>query len=853
MARKALLIGSQTEGLTGVGNDVAAMSRVLDLWGFASSPCEAENASRAGILDAYERLIADANQDDAVVVYYSGHGGYSEGPDDRTLAPARRTIQFIVPTDYHASTENDFRGITAVELSLLLARLTEKTKNVTVVLDCCHAAHMSREREMTAKALSRKVSYRLVANHMDNLRRRGQRLDLWVPPGNPHAVRVVACAPEQSAYEYDNRDGVRTGMLTEAVAQALTEAKATDRPVSWSTVIDRVRQRVLTTKPSQRPDAEGPAQRLLFDVVEADPVATLPATMTADRIRIGGAPLFGVRPGDTFAIMSGDDDDPGVPGTDRKFGDVCVDHVDSSAAWGELRPTSPTRTVPVGARAHLVSTAAPALPVRVARADPRVGDLVRAIEAAPLVRLAEPDEECRVHVDVGDMGGLTVRDEVGPLHPPRLADPAGVGLVVRDLTRLARAHALRCLAEDLEHTLPGPVSVEFGLVEDGRARPLSSSGAVLHVGHSIHVRVRNGGKDRIYVSLLDIGVAARISVLNPTSPGGVRLRKGEEYVFGRNDLTGALDGVTLSWPEDLLGGRPRPETIVVLASSEPVDTRVLEQRGVRAKGRQAGSKLEQCLDQLSTGNPRDVSPAPGPGVRFTVRTIDFDLVPAPAPAVEVDSFQVDDRPDPATLLWGPKSVAPTHVALRLSDLVVHHNRAFRGSDIRLDAVVITGGSQENPVYHARTERFSDISDGQRLPLDNLLVYHGPAVDYLDIAVWVSRDSRGSLELSDLLQESLTSKEVQAALAQVGGLLAAAPQVATAVSAVGAGAVVVNAAYRLLRRTFGDSIGLYRTTLLAHEQFGVGRPAEQDVVRAQDFSFRYLVEEVSPRVTSAVRQ
>jgi hypothetical protein len=509
--------------------------------------------------------------------------------------------------------------------------------------------------------------------------------------------------------------------------------------------------------------------------------------------------------------------------------------------------------VPIGARAHLVRAAAPALPVRVARADLRLADLVGAINSAPLVRLADPGEECPVQVEIDDADGLTVRDEFGPLHAPRPADTTGIRLVVRDLTRLARARALRCLTEEPEEALPTPVSVEFGQVEDGQARPLSTSGAVLYVDQPIYLRVRNEGPDKVYVSLLDIGVAARISLLNPSSPGGVRLDPGREYVFGRNDLTGALPGVTLSWPADLVRGQPRPETIVVLATSEPVDTRVLEQQGVRTAGPRAGSKLAGFFEQLSTGGPRDLSPTLGPTVRFVVRTIDFDLMPTPAPVAEVATFQVDERPDAATLLWSPRTLVPACVTLRLSDLVVHHNRSFRSADLRLDTVVITGSPQKELVYHAHTERFSNISDGQRLPLDNMLAYHGPAVDYLDIALWVSRDSAGSRALSDLMRETLTGTDIQAALLQVGGLLTTAPQAAATVAAVGAGAVIVNAAYRLLRLTFGDSIGLYRTTLLAHEQFGVGRPASQNTVRAQDFSFRYLVEEVSSQPLRAVRQ
>src|SRR5205823_4525551 len=97
----------------------------------------------------------------------------------------------------------------------------------------------------------------------------------------------------------------------------------------------------------------------------------------------------------------------------------------------------------------------------------RPAGLVDAINLSALVRLAEPTEETPVQVEINDTGGLTVRDEIGPLHGPRPADAPGIGVVLRDLTRLARARALRCLIERPEQALSTPVLVEFGLVENG--------------------------------------------------------------------------------------------------------------------------------------------------------------------------------------------------------------------------------------------------------------------------------------------------------------------------------------------------------------------------------------------------
>jgi hypothetical protein len=435
------------------------------------------------------------------------------------------------------------------------------------------------------------------------------------------------------------------------------------------------------------------------------------------------------------------------------------------------------------------------------------------------------------------------------MHLPYAPDSQGVGHIVQNLKRLAWANGLRCLAADPAHALDTPIDVEFGLVSGGAARPLSTSGEILYLDQRIYIRVRNNGEERVHVSLVDIGVSSQVTLLNAASPGGEAVDPGTEFTFGRGHHNNVLRGSPLSWPPGFTRAQPRPETVIILVTSQPHDIRGLEQQGVRGEpiriiDDRSRSPLERLLDQIDHGGTRDLAADGGPPMRYMVRTVDFELVPIPPPIGEDPEFQVDERPAPSVLLWTPRGASPATVAVRLSDLVVHRNRAFRSADIRLDAIVLSRGLDKQPVYSAWTERFSNISDGQTLPLDKVLIYHGVAVDYLDVAVWVSRDASGSLALADLMREKLTDSDIQIAMGQVGGLLLAAPQAAAAVAAIGAGAVVINAAYHLLSGMVGTSIGLYRTTLLAGERFGIGRTPAQRVVRAQDFSFQYLIEDVS---------
>jgi hypothetical protein len=141
------------------------------------------------------------------------------------------------------------------------------------------------------------------------------------------------------------------------------------------------------------------------------------------------------------------------------------------------------------------------------------------------------------------------------------------------------------------------------------------------------------------------------------------------------------------------------------------------------------------------------------------------------------------------------------------------------------------GAGDGPFYRAATARLHRVGDETPVPLDNLLIYDGPAVDFLDIAVWVSPDRADSLELSVLLQDELNAGDIGPAGSRPAG---------PAVAAVGSSAVIVNTAYRLLAEALGESTGLYRTSLLSSERLGVGRHPAGGLLRTPDYSFAYEV-------------
>jgi hypothetical protein len=649
MTRRALLIGAQTFGLQGVEHDVAAMTAALQDRDFRVRRCQGPQATRDGIIGAYEQLITETGRGDVALVYYSGHGGYAWPMAGETVEVAHTNRQFLVPTDFDESA--GFRGITAVELSVLLGRLTAKTTNAVVALDCCHSALMSRDfGELRSRALPRVVRVD-IEGHLRRQLGAGLRIDLASPMGNPNAVRLVACAADQSAYERPRTDGPgaggsgaggsgaggsgaggsgaggsgaggsgaggsgTSGVFTDALIRALDETAATR--VSWSWLIRRVRELVgREVMTLQRPEAEGPAQRRIFEVAGDDATGSagsLPVIIQDGRARIDGAALLGVQVGDEFLIKAFVDQEP--------IAGVRIDAVDLTAAYGRPAYVVPGTLIPPDARAYRIVATAPRIAARVP------AELAAAVDRSTFVQVAGPVESAPIEVVRSSAGELTVRDAIGPLHAPRPPGLDAERRSVEDLNRIARASILRGLGEHA--TFAPPVTLEWGLTVAGRPHPLPLTGATVHPGDLIYLKVRNDSIGPFYVSLIDIGVSYAITPLTDLAPSGLKIPPGGEYVYGADDWTGQLVGIQLTWPEGLDRRAPRPETVLALITTEPQDISPLQQYGVRGV-----TPLSDLLAYFGAGASRDLRRPPyfcAPAFAFTLDPVRRPAPPRPAP------------------------------------------------------------------------------------------------------------------------------------------------------------------------------------------------------------------------------
>jgi Caspase domain len=850
--KRALVLASQTQGLRGADADARLVAEMLRRRKFDAVDVRTGNdATRAGILAGYDKLIADSKDSDVAVVYYSGHGAYALA----TNGPVQ-SWQCIVPTDHSDSTENDWRGITNWELSIKQAQLTKKTKNVTVILDCCHSSQMSRDaavREAVPRSLPHplKVS---VAAHLEHLRSRYPQASAEVDPiGNQDAVRLVACGQTESAYEYPDDRGDFRGAFTETLLAVLDEAG--DAELSWRSIADAVRARVLAKFAMQRPDVEGPARRKIFSLVEETNAGVITLSSAGGVLKLPVGRLTGVVLGDTFGVMR-----VGAQAYKREQALGTVEVTDVGATTSTVRAEGQAPAFPPDAVAIPLTKNATLRAVRVEVPAAERAAIEGALALPRTLRVAGPDDADTLATLKLANGRLTIEDPLGPLFPPARY-PSELAPTAKNVANLGVARAIREL-EGQHGVYDHELSLELGVVENGKERKLPDHGAALGLGDRVYVKVRNVAQRRLYVHVFNIGVRGKVTLLTNDAPSGVALDSGTpEFVLGRG-ADGTLKGTTLSWPEGLPRGTfPRLDEVVVIVTTSPASLRSLEtQEFITREGGEAKAAkglLEGLLAQVQQGGTRDVG-TEGPGDKFNLTRLSFMLHPREARMGGL-AFEIDENPTGQAAACDPDAWltpgvdasakapalavadAPNAIAIQLADLVVEKNRALLSADVRVDALVCTRSAAGGRAYATWTQKYSGIKDGQRLPLEKGLLYLGPVRDFVDLTLFVSRDTTGSLELAKLFEQRMSSPDFKDAASAL--LVAAGAAAAPWAAAVGASAVLTRIAYELVLGVTNKTIGLYRTSFLRRELFGVGRHPAESLYRAQDFSFSVSIERV----------
>ncbi|KAF6817211.1 peptidase c14 caspase catalytic subunit p20 [Colletotrichum plurivorum] len=600
--KHALLIGSSFGGLRGTDNDVKTMTEVLQARGFHVGDehfvkvLSGKAANRENILEAWRGLISKISTDDVVVIYYSGHGGLIEPDPCQDMYKNSPHIQFIVPYDFDLTLRH-WRGISEGELSLLLRQTTDRTHNVTYILDCCHSARLGRDvtEGFTAepKMLSipnSKSCYPDLVKALDSLRDAGglhvaERGDIST---NPYAVRIAAAADDETAWEYQVTGQNATGLLTKNLAAAI---KGAGEYIAWRDIMLEVGILVRNDyeKGRQNPRSAGPDDRTPFSI-NTKPTGAFLATMSYDDegavILMKGGQIHGVQTGDTFMFTPFRTQDQDVAAIVKAR--VC--EVKAFAAALALDPAS--SNVSHGDR-EAFGLAVPDKPrsrwpiaVSGEATDVEGTEIINTrLDQSAIFRRCQPDHEPVLRLE-NTGGRLILYSNQGlELASERFA-PDDLQNVIDRLFAAAKTffqaeHVLSLQSANAQgyEALSANVEIELGLVRNRQKEAIRSTSSptesplAFAEKDKFYITLQNKGADQVYVNVLNVDAIGKINIISGDWERGIRLPAGRFELLAENPLP--MKGIQLDWPPGVPRDVHVDESFVFIITDVELDLRNL--------------------------------------------------------------------------------------------------------------------------------------------------------------------------------------------------------------------------------------------------------------------------------------
>ncbi|KAJ6480809.1 caspase domain-containing protein [Mycena vitilis] len=227
------------------------------------------DATRESIISIFQsHLIHNPSieKNDAIVVYYAGHGSRAPAPSSWPSTDGK--IETIVPHDERTETDDGetVHGIPDRTINTLLGQLASaRGNNITVILDCCHSASGTRGARAGILPVPRFAeTFVPIPEDLDQ-DLFGRKAQVSLPPGIAHNfmdshVLLAACQQHQRAQECISTTGNPCGFFTDSLITQLRRIRP--NRITYADLLD-----LLPTLPDQNPQCEGSNQhRYMFEV-----------------------------------------------------------------------------------------------------------------------------------------------------------------------------------------------------------------------------------------------------------------------------------------------------------------------------------------------------------------------------------------------------------------------------------------------------------------------------------------------------------------------------------------------------------------------------------------------------------
>ena len=291
----ALLVGidkyqDPVRPLKGCVNDITATAEYLqervkkDQYQLHLQILKDQEATRPAIIDGFRKHLCNAQSNDIVLFYYSGHGAQEEAPEAFWHIEPDQLNETLVCYDSRSVGGWDLAD---KELAKLIAEVSAKNPHITIILDCCHSGSGTKNpfQETGVRLSDTDKRKRQPKDYIFKLEELEQLSDL--SSAEAHSIRrklpkgrhilLGACQDSQLAKEYA-QEGQQRGAFSYFLMNTLQQANG---KLTYRDLFNRTKaiigSQVLNQSPQLEVNTSGDENQFFLDgaITERTPYFTV--------------------------------------------------------------------------------------------------------------------------------------------------------------------------------------------------------------------------------------------------------------------------------------------------------------------------------------------------------------------------------------------------------------------------------------------------------------------------------------------------------------------------------------------------------------------------------------------------
>jgi len=243
-------------------NDINYMKPALLGQGFIEDNIEIlrnQQATKSGIVDAIDRLIAKAKPGDIVVFHFSGHGQqiYDDGKKDEADGYDEALVPYNASMRYGGgyTGQNHLRDDELGDKLKLLRKNIGKEGSLLVLLDACHSGTATRGQEIAiTRGGDEKCEPQGYSKTITSSRGSGSEGVFDDKELLSNMVVISAASADQLNYETKDADKNGVGSLSYAFSRAIAQTSGT---INYKILFEKIKTDIQSWKPFQNPQIEG--------------------------------------------------------------------------------------------------------------------------------------------------------------------------------------------------------------------------------------------------------------------------------------------------------------------------------------------------------------------------------------------------------------------------------------------------------------------------------------------------------------------------------------------------------------------------------------------------------------------